>query len=208
MYPFEQRKINFPLKIFRKFFYEKIPEWCPEGTGITTSLHAFWIIVLRGVKFSNMQKCSTPFIFSRFFFLQKYFNDRSRARKYREHCIFNLFYADHDFWELTWPKLTLNHTKKCKNHENSEKSEKIENFKIKSSWPKIVFLTLGTQKSGYNPEYKHFVFATGGSLKMKFKRILFFENLRKAPRAASPRSLFYLNSNPFFSKWGRTSCIT
>ena len=29
-----------------------------------------------------------------------------------------------------------------------KKSEKIENFKIKSSRPKIIFLTLGTQKSG------------------------------------------------------------
>jgi hypothetical protein len=45
-----------------------------------------------------------------------------------------------------------------------KKSEKIEKFKIKSSRPKIVFLTLGTQKSGQNVEYKHFVFATGGSL--------------------------------------------
>ena len=53
MYPFEQRKINFPLKIFQKFFYEKIPEWCPESTGITTSLQAFWFTVLRGVKFSK-----------------------------------------------------------------------------------------------------------------------------------------------------------
>jgi hypothetical protein len=26
MHPFEQRKINFPLKIFQKFFYEKIPK--------------------------------------------------------------------------------------------------------------------------------------------------------------------------------------
>jgi hypothetical protein len=31
--------------------------------------------------------------------------------------------------------------------ENSEKSEKIENLKNKSSRPKIVFLTLGTQKN-------------------------------------------------------------
>ena len=68
MYPFEQRKINFPHEIFQKFFYEKIPEWCPEGTGITTSLHAYWFIVLGRVKFSNTQKCSTPLIFLDFFF--------------------------------------------------------------------------------------------------------------------------------------------
>jgi hypothetical protein len=49
-----------------------------------------------------------------------------------------------------------------------KKSEKIEKFKIKSSRPKIVFLTLGIQKSVQNVEYKHFVFATGGSLNLTF----------------------------------------
>ena len=124
MYPFEQQKINFPLEIFQKFFYEKIPEWCPEGTGITTSLHAFWFIVLRGVKFSNTQKCSTPLIFLKFFFLQKYFNHRPRARKYGEHCILCWFYQNHDFWRPTCLKLTQNQTKKCKNHKNSETIQK------------------------------------------------------------------------------------
>jgi len=108
MHPFEQRKINFPLKIFQKFFYEKIPEWCPESTAITTSLHAFLFLVLRGDKFSNTQKCSTPLIFLKFIFLQKYFNHRPRARKYRAHCILCQFYANHEFWELTCPKLTQN----------------------------------------------------------------------------------------------------
>ena len=43
-----------------------------------------------------------------------------------------------------------------------KKSEKIENFKIKSSRPKIIFLTLGTQKSGKNPGYQYFASAWGG----------------------------------------------
>ena len=47
-----------------------------------------------------------------------------------------------------------------------KKSAKIENFKIKSSWPKIFFLALGTLKNGLELENQNFVFASGGSLIM------------------------------------------
>ena len=45
-----------------------------------------------------------------------------------------------------------------------KKSAKIENFKIKSSRPKIVFLALGTLKNGLELENQNFMFASGGSL--------------------------------------------
>ena len=45
-----------------------------------------------------------------------------------------------------------------------KKSAKIENFKMKSSRPKIVFLVSGTQKNGLEFENQNFVFASGGSL--------------------------------------------
>ena len=46
-----------------------------------------------------------------------------------------------------------------------KKSAKIENFKMKSSRPKIVFLVSGTQKNGLELENQNFVFASGGVLK-------------------------------------------
>ena len=45
-----------------------------------------------------------------------------------------------------------------------KKSAKIENFKMKSSRPEIVFLVSGTQKNGLELENQNFVFASGGSL--------------------------------------------